>query len=365
MSFTDARTIPSAVAMMRYIGSKAATLPAIQSIIETHASGATSLCDPFAGICTVARHFKRLGMRVETGDLLWGSYMFQLATIALNEMPTFDRLTPTLELEASNESCAAILSAAQKVLAWLERSPGRPGFVTAGFSDAEGSGRRFFTQENAARIDAVRVQIAKWRDDGLIDMLEEAYLLACLLDAADRVANTAGTYMAHLKSWSRKALKPLQLRAIPIVNNHAQNCCSRTDARETAKTNVDVLYLDPPYNTRDYSFYYHLPETLVLWDGATPTGKSGVPATRRHQISDFCVRRRASSALDELLGQSSAKFVVIHYAADGLIRHDEILDMLNGRGKAQFADLKVRSYNSRVREADIKAHHRIYWCDSH
>jgi len=343
---------------MRYIGSKAATLPAIQSIIETQASGATSLCDPFAGTCTVARHFKKLGMRVETGDLLWGSYVFQLATIALNEIPTFTRLRIALGLKATESS-------AQSVLSWLERSQGQPGFVTKHFSDADPNGRRFFTIANATKIDAVRGQIADWRSDGLIDMLEEAYLLACLLDAADRVANTAGTYMAHLKSWGRKALKPLDLRAVPIVNNHAPNRCSRTDARETAKTNVDVLYLDPPYNTRDYSFYYHLPESLVLWDGLIPTGKSGVPAARRHPISDFCVRRRAAPALEELLGQSSAKFVVIHYAADGLIRHDEIVDMLAARGKLGFVDLSVRSYSSKVHDENTKAHHRIYWCHSH
>ncbi len=304
-------------------------------------------------------------MRVETGDLLWGSYVFQLATIALNEPPAFDRLNAALGLQASNSGCALTPAATQGVLSWLERLPGRPGFMTANFSDAEPSGRRFFTPENAARIDAARVQIAEWRDDGLIDALEEAYLLACLLDAADRVANTAGTYMAHLKSWGRKALKSLEIRAIPIADNHAQNRCSRTDARETAKTNVDVLYLDPPYNTRDYSFYYHLPESLVLWDGAAPTGKSGVPAARRHPISDFCVRRRAASALEELLRQSNAKFVVIHYAADGLIRHGEILDMLKGKGKTRFVNLTVRSYSSSVQDEDVKAHHRIYWCHSH
>jgi adenine-specific DNA-methyltransferase len=192
--------------------------------------------------------------------------------------------------------------------------------------------------------------------------MEQAYLLACLLDAADRVANTAGTYMAHLKSWTRKALRPLELRPLQVVDNGAQNRCSRADARRTAAADVDVLYLDPPYNTRDYSFYYHLPESLVLWDGATATGKSGVPAFGRHPISDFCVRARAATALDELLNSARAEFIVIHYAAEGLIRHDEIVDILRSRGEVGYEDLQVRSYRSKVGGDQTKAHHRIYWC---
>jgi adenine-specific DNA-methyltransferase len=347
---------------MRYIGSKTATLPAIQSIIQSHAPWAMSLCDPFAGTCTVARHFKNLGMRVETGDMLWGSYMFQLATIALNETPAFARLTDHLKLDLDHPNAP---SPALAVLSFLERLPGEEGFVTAGFSDARPNGRRFFIPANALKIDSMRNRIAEWRTGSLIDELEEGYLIACLLDAADRVANTAGTYMAHLKTWGRKALKPLEMRAIPVVNNGAPNRCSRADARSTASTEVDVLYLDPPYNERDYSFYYHLPESLVLWDGLAPTGKSGVPGSRRHPMSDFCRQRRAAAALDELLAQSRARFTVIHYASDGLIRHEEILEVLEVRGKVQFSDLEVRSYSSKVYTGSAKAHHRIYWCHSH
>jgi adenine-specific DNA-methyltransferase len=344
---------------MRYIGSKKATLPVIQSIIAAHAPNAASLCDPFAGTCTVARHFKGLGLRVETGDLLWGSYTFQLATIALNREPSFAQL---LSILGRNDAERPVGPAAETVLSWLACITPKTGYMTENFSEVGASGRWFFTRESANQIDAIREQIAAWRDEGLVDEMEEAYLLACLLDAADRVANTAGTYMAHLKSWGRKALRPLELRPIQIVDNRAQNRCSRADARQTAATDVDVLYLDPPYNTRDYSFYYHLPETLVLWDGVTATGKSGVPVTRRHPISDFCVRARAATALRELLDSARADFIVVHYAADGLIRHDEIVSMLEYRGKVGFEDLQVRSYSSKNGGDQAKAHHRIYWC---
>ena len=345
--------------MMRYIGSKFATLSAIESIIDAFAPRATSLCDPFAGTCTVARHFKKRGLRIETGDLLWTSHVFQLATIALNRTPNFRRLLAELKLEVVDKD----VTPAEMIVRSLDRLPGCGGYVTESFSDHGKDGRRFFTEDNATRIDAVRSRILDWRTNGLLSMNDEAYLLACLLEAADRVANTAGTYMAHLKSWTRKALKPLSLRAIPIDDNGFVNRCSRRDARQTAETDADVLYLDPPYNSRDYSFYYHVPESIVLWDQAEPTGKSGVPATRRHPLSDFCVRRRAASALDELLSQSRANFIVFHYATNGFILHDEIMDMLQARVDAGFQDLRVRGYSSRASDGDAaEAHHRIYWC---
>lgn len=343
---------------MRYIGSKAATLPAIQSIVERFAPSARSLCDPFAGTCTVSRHFKSLGLRVETGDLLWGSYIFQRAMIALNRAPAFAKLVSALDLDNADRP----VDGATQILRQLDQMTGRRGFITESFSDAGKAGRRFFTAENAGRIDTIRGQIAGWSADGLIDECEEIYLLACLIDASDRVANTAGTYMAHLKQWGRKSLRPLEMRGVPVVDNGARNSCRRAQAWETAATEVDVLYLDPPYNTRDYSFYYHLPESLALWDGAAPTGKSGVPANRRHPISDFCVRARAAAALDYLLSRSSARLIVVHYASDGLIRHDEIVEMLECRGRTDFEDLKVRSYRSKIEQKDAMAHHRLYWC---
>ncbi len=344
---------------MRYIGSKVATLPSIQSVITAHAPNATSLCDPFAGMCTVAKHFKKLGLRIVTGDLLSASHVFQVATISLNKMPNFDRLAHRLDAGGDDY----LVAPAERVLSWLNGRAGCVGYISNFFSETGKDGRRFFTIENAKRIDAIRDQILEWREAGLLSQEEEAYLLACLLNAADRVANTAGTYMAYLKSWTRKSLKPLTLLAIPVDDNGAVNLCLRGDARQTVQTDADVLYLDPPYNSRDYSYYYHLPETIVLWDGVEPKGKSGVPIARRYPMSDFCVHRRAAPALDDLLRRSNAKFIVIHYANDGLIRHEEIGEMLGKRGDFEFSDLMVRAYSSKAQDGDAaEAHHRLYWC---
>ena len=78
--------------IMRYIGSNTWCLDKLLRVVVREAPGATSICDPFAGTCTVARYFKQKGFRVVTGDLLSLSFAFQVACVRLNRPPAFKKL---------------------------------------------------------------------------------------------------------------------------------------------------------------------------------------------------------------------------------------------------------------------------------
>lgn len=343
---------------MRYIGSKVATVPVIAGMVRLKAPEARSLCDAFAGTCVVARHFKQLGFRVVTGDLLQLSYVFQLATVQLNRAPSFAKLCKASIVTPQGDEKALLV-----VLRHLDGLPGRPGHITRHYSPAGCAGRRFFTVDNAERIDRIRGTIAMWRRGGLLSESEEAYLVACLLDAADKVANTAGTYFAHLKQYSRKALKRMTLDPLLVSDNGKRNRCYVKDARElAASSDTDVLYLDPPYNERDYAGYYHLPETIARWDRPTPQGRSGAPAPGRVPRSDFCRPKHAAEALEKLIATARAKHIVVHYNTDGLIPHNRILEMLSRRGSTTFQDLPVRAYSTRAGQNRLTCH-RLYWCN--
>lgn len=344
---------------MRYIGSKTATLPWLSSLVAKRAPNATSLCDPFAGTCTVARHFKRLGMRIVTGDVLRLSYVIQVATVGLNKLPSFERLRAAQTIPMNGDS-----GAATAVIDHLDHLPGTKDFVYREFSPAGSRRRLFFTSRNAARIDAVRKEIAKWRTTDLITDTEEAFLLASLIDAADRVANTAGTYYAHLKTLTRKARKPLRLAALPIVSSRKKSICHQMDARLlVAATKTDLLYLDPPYNERSYQAYYHLPETIARGDKPKSHGRSGAP-TVSYTKSDFCRRAFATEALAEIVEKAHAKHIVVHYTPNGIVRHDDVLAMLKERGRVRIDDFNVRAYASRPLTTKPKsALHRVYWCE--
>jgi adenine-specific DNA-methyltransferase len=343
---------------MRYIGSKTSTLPRLTDVVTAIAPHARSLCDPFAGTCSVSRHFKHLGFRVSTGDLLATSYAIQIASVGLNRYPAFRALI------SSGEHFCSLGTSYARVLSHLTSLVGRHGFITEQFSPAGGAGRFFFTVENAKRIDAIRETIRRWSSWKLLSKNEEALLLATLIVNADKVANTAGTYYAYLKHTSRKAAKSLVLDPIPVRNNNMNNDCTQADASDVAaSSDADILYLDPPYNRRDYAGYYHLPETIILGEEPELVGMSGVPKSRRTPLSDFCIPSRATYAFERLVLRSQSKHIIVHYTPSGLIAHRDILAILASLGNPYFKDIRVRRYSAHSNGRSIRTTHRIYWCN--
>ena len=340
---------------MRYIGSKASTVGWLTSFVARRAPEARSLCDPFAGTCTVSRAFKRKGFRVVTGDVLTLSHTIQVATVGLNVRPRFSGLATRSEIASRAERMVS-----DRVFSHLNGLRGRRLFISDNFSAS--AGRLFFTDANAAKIDAIRERIAEWSQAGAITAKEEAYLLAALLFATDKVANTAGTYYAHLKELSRKAAKGIELAPFDLTDNHATNRCLLAEACEVAATNAtDVLYLDPPYNERDYGGYYHLPESIVRNDRPAPGGVSGAPMVRRTEKSDFCRPGHAEAAFERLVENAKARYILVHYTTTGLIGHRAIMAALRDRGPVSHRDLPVRAYST-ASDGVGTALNRIYWC---
>jgi adenine-specific DNA-methyltransferase len=343
---------------MRYIGSKTWCLRKLRRLISREVPKATSLCDPFAGTCTVARFFKEKGFQVTTGDLLSLSYAFQVAGIRLNRPPTFRRLLARLKGTSDHNP-----GATEFVLSYLAQVPGRDGWITRNYSLAGSAGRKFFTVENARRLDAILLTIRRWSRGGLISPVERWYLLACVLEAGDRVANIAGTYYAYLSRFYRKARKPIVLRPIVVLDNGERNTVHHAEAAHSVRaTKCDVLYLDPPYNERDYGAYYHLPELLA--DGRTPkvSGQSGRPG-RTFLRSPFCSKSTAAEALREVLLAADARLIILHYAKHGLIGHQNILTMMRERGPTRAVTWYSRAYaSSRARPKPPRFCTRVYIC---
>jgi adenine-specific DNA-methyltransferase len=343
---------------MRYIGSKTASLSAIeQAVSRCQLSGLKHFCDPFAGICTVSQHFKRLGYRITTGDILAQSLAFQVCTIASNQRPSFQKLLNRLKLTSHSRIPGHV-----KVLNYLNRLDGIEGYVSRHYSTLGNRRRKFFTCSNAQRIDAIRNKIAEWKKWNLISVKEESYLLVSLLHAADKVANTAGTYYAFLKRFNRKSRKDLYLTPVSISSNAlTMNQVFQSDARQLVKEiEPDILYLDPPYNDRDYGAYYHLTESLVLWNKKKPTGRSGIPKDRAPK-SDFCKVSKAEESLADLIRNARARIIVLHYAANGLVSHSRILKMLTEKGPTTYRTWSIRRYQASA-NAPKTCNNRLYVC---
>jgi adenine-specific DNA-methyltransferase len=133
----------------------------------------------------------------------------------------------------------------------------------------------YFSDENAGKCDAIRQKIETWKQEEKINDNEYYFLLASLLESTDKVANTASVYGAFLKKLKTSALKPLNLIPADYYLNEQEHCVFNENINELIKsTSHDVVYLDPPYNERQYSANYHLLETIARYDNPIIRGKT-------------------------------------------------------------------------------------------
>ncbi len=365
---------------MNYIGSKHSLLAEIRDVLATHGldrAGGTFL-DAFAGTAIVGQLAKHLGFSTVSNDLQEYSFVLQQAFLVQEGPPRFEGLQGEIGLsDAAIEDFAARtrrfgllrdhdlrgLCPLIRVLAWLDRLPGTEGAFSEAYCEGGSAGRNYFSAENGARCQAIRDTIASWRAGGLISAGEAYVLLASLLESADQVANTASVYAAFLKHVKASARQPLRLR-IPAIAAGAEGTrheAHRKDIgtllRDSATRRFDVVYLDPPYNQRQYNAYYHILETLARWDldAFEPRGKTGL-RPEDGQNSRFCSRPEAARALDELLDRLDAGHILMSYSNEGLIPADALREALARR--AQAVDFREVAYK-RFR-ADVDSATRSY-----
>jgi adenine-specific DNA-methyltransferase len=317
---------------VRYIGNKTKLLAFLSDVLDRLRIAPGRAHDAFAGTASVARSLKAAGWRVDSSDVMTYSYVFQRAYVVARHGPNVRRVAAgdtevrrALRFAPAGADGLSVL--AEYLSAWVEPEHG---FISQHFSAT--SGRMYFTDENARRIDAARHALHRWREAELIS--DDAYylLLAAIIEGADRVANTAGIYAAYIKQWQPNATKAFRMRPAPPVSRAGGSRAYRDDATAVAKKvgRVDLLYVDPPYNARQYSGYYHIPEIIAKgWFGALPVvkGKTGLPVDRP-QPSAWCNKAGAAKALDELLRATGARHVLVSYNTEGILPDAEFLDIL-------------------------------------
>lgn len=349
---------------VRYIGNKTRLLPFLRKAMRRFGIAPGVAHDAFAGTAAVGRALKEDGWRVASSDLMTYSYVFQRAYVVAQRVPSFADLraaepelrralrSPNFRSDLAAAGSGALSAVALYLSRWLEAEPG---FMAQHFAPgrASGAGRMYFTAENAARIDTVRRCLHDWHVGGLIDDDAFYLLLAALIEGADRVANTAGVYAAYIKRWQPNARKPLMLVPLAPVRGARGSTARRDDAVRAARElgAIDLLYVDPPYNARQYAGYYHVPELIARgWFNAPPvlSGKTGL-LSRGEQVSDWCSPRRVEGALRELIASTGARQVLVSYNSEGLLADRVLGDVLasalvDGRvGRARNAYRRYRA----------------------
>ena len=324
---------------MRYYGNKTKLLPFIENVVKsTGINGTSNFVDLFSGTSSVGRHFKKLGYTVISNDNLEFSYAISKTYIELNEQPLFTKLCK--ELRVSDFDC--IFDYLNTNKDYVE------GFIYNHYSP--NGGRMYFTDLNALKIDTNRTLFEEWKNEGLITELEYYYLLTSLLQAINLVSNVPGTYAAYLKTWDKRALNPLVLQPIEIIKSNNNNKAYKRNANDIISyISPDILYLDPPYNSRQYASNYFILELVAEgWFDSVPEiyGETGM-RKYENQKSDYASKSKALSAMQDLISKSlKSKCILLSYSNEGIIPIYKLQETLEKVGKVTIYRQNHKRYKS-------------------
>lgn len=314
---------------MNYIGSKHSLLPFIEDDVlrKVLDGNEQTACDIFAGTGAVGRLFKRMGLRVIANDFQQYACALNKAYLEINTQPKFTRLRRAYQFAIIRQP--ETQTPVEQVLTLLNNLEGVTGFISENYGPA--ANRFYYSKENAEKADAIRQTIAQWRELKLITPNEYAYLLASLLEAIDQVANTASVYGAFLKKFKRSALRSLTMKPLELCGRVKGCKVFNEDANELIrKIECDVLYLDPPYNHRQYGANYHVLETIAAYDQPVLTGVTGM---RDYPRSRYCQAKDAAAAMEDLIRNARAKHILLSYNDEGVLSLEEINRILSLRGE--------------------------------
>ncbi len=378
--------------LSRYIGNKSVILPDLLEAIGRHAAPGDLVCDVFSGSLAVSLALKRAGYRVAANDVNRFSAVYGRTLLARSEIPELD---PGALIPAAAERRAR--QAAEDTLAALR---GKPGFAyleeprhraralalqtvashlftaprelvpaehrrsdfydhyceagaDSAFTSSRGRAgrRRFFTPANAARLDVAMCLLRAWHLERRIDQPQEDALLTIALDAVNRVANTQGTYHDFPRDrYDPRALKPLEPRLprwdglLDGPDGHIVG--EQRDSLEWIAEVPEhkVLYIDPPYNFRQYTAYYFLPNMLCRYPSlADPDDYFGrIRYVRGQNMEDdfqstFCSASHFLPSLRTLVERARAETVVLSYF-DGRNHWSEFKALANGEGHRRLSE---------------------------
>lgn len=319
---------------MNYIGCKYSLLPFLdESITKVVGNNADSFCDLFAGTGTVGSYFKRNGYQVIANDIQYYSYILNKHYIENNTFLSFNGLFDIIpQLKDTVIPKRGLI-----VCQYLDSLYGINGFVYGNFclggTQNKEYQRLYFTDDNGSRCDAIREKIDEWHIEKLITDNEFYFLLATLLENIDKVANTASVYGAFLKKIKTSASKRFLMNPVDVILSDKENKVYCEDANSLIrKIKTDILYLDPPYNQRQYSSNYHVLETIARNDKPILNGKTGM-RNCKSQRSEFCLKNKATESLKDIIDNANAKYIFLSYNNEGIIPLEEIKKILSARGK--------------------------------
>lgn len=324
---------------MNYIGSKLKLSSWIEEQVKQNVGDNLSnkvFCDMFAGTGIVGRTFKKDVKKVISNDLEHYSFVLNKNYIE-NHTTIKDKEIYIKELNS---------------LPLIDN-----GFIYQNYCMGSGSNRQYFSDHNGKKIDTIRTKIKEWYENREIGDNLYYFLLSSLVESADKVANTASVYGAFLKHIKKSASKELVLEPAYFIKNknpkdgNSHKVYNRDSNELIKEIKGDILYLDPPYNQRQYSANYHILNTITQYDTFIPKGVTGL---REYNRSFYSQKREVHSSFKELIKNAKFEYIFLSYNNEGLMSKEDMENIMSQYGKYT---LETKEYQ-RFR-ADKNRNHKV------
>lgn len=324
----------------RYLGNKYKLLPFITGVVEKECAGIETVADIFAGTGAVASAFP--DKAVITNDLMYSNYICHCAWFGAQ---AYDQK-----------------KIADFVARYNAKTRCGENYMTRNFAGT------YFNKRNCAKIGYIREDIERSYKKGELNERERALLITSLLYAMDKIAATCGHYDAYRKGAAYEGALEL---AVPLAraNNRPGNRCFNEDANELVKRiRADLIYIDPPYNSRQYCDAYHLLENVARWEKPEVFGVAK-KMDRSGMKSRYCTAG-AAEAFEALVGDIRARYILLSYnnmaekgnsRSNAKISDEDILRILRQKGVVKVFSESYKPFTTGRSDIEENAE-RLFLC---
>lgn len=309
----------------RYTGSKLKLADWIVQLIRSECSGGI-FCDLFAGTGVISERLLPVSDTVILNDILYSNEVIYHAFFG-QEACRWDKIR---EISREYENIFV--------------SENKGNYVVKEY------GGRYFSLRDAAVIGTIREDIEQRKH--ALSRREYQILLASLLYAADRSAHTVGHFDAFIKNAVPKdrfrygLIDPVETKGkcVKIYREDANQLVSRISA--------DIVYIDPPYNSRQYSRFYHVLENLTKWEKPELSGIARKP--NPENMSEYC-KTGAEKCFAQLIGKLNCRYIVVSYnntyaskssSSQNKMTLESLTRVLESRGKLQVYEKPHTYFNA-------------------
>ena len=312
----------------RYIGCKTKLLDFIYDNVAKYNFPKDSVvADIFAGTGVVAYRFALEGYKTILNDTLYSNYVIY-KTIFSNERIRENIINQALDLFNS-----------------LDADKLGDNYFSNIYAN------KYFSYNDAKKIGYIRDYIEDHKNDYL--EREYYYLISCLIYACDKIANTVGHFESFLKKVPVE--HGVKLVKFELDNNLPQSVIYNMDANALSKKiTADIVYIDPPYNARQYVNFYHVLENLARWNKPTEFEGNSMKFKRDELKSDYC-RNKAPLLFEDLINSLNCKLIVVSYnntykagsiSSVNTVTNEQVINILSKKGKVSVKEKDYNAFNA-------------------